>query len=69
MTDRDNALARCREIVGVQRTGDAAQLCRRIAKRAAALVAAKSGDDRQARATLDEMGTMTGTQIDAMLEG
>jgi hypothetical protein len=28
-----------------------------------------SGDDRQARATLDEMGTMTGTQIDAMLEG
>jgi hypothetical protein len=70
VTDHDNALVHCREIVEMQGTGDATDLCRRMAKRAADLVAANQVIIRRVAHRLDEVGEMTGEQIEAtLLEG
>jgi hypothetical protein len=67
--DRQNAFDRCREIVDLNEDGDAAQLLRRMAQRAAALVASKREMIDRLAHRLDEVGELTGDEVDAVLLG
>jgi hypothetical protein len=67
VTDHDNALVHCREIVEMQGTGNATDLFRRMAQRAADLVAANQVMIRRVAHRLDQVGEMTGEQIEAIL--
>jgi hypothetical protein len=61
------ALARCREVVDLGGHGDATELRRRMVKRAAALVAANWEMIHRLAHRLNEVGELTGEQIDAIL--